>query len=368
MPGLYLHLPFCIRKCAYCDFYSVPGRPELMPAYINALLTEAEKYRGLAFETLYLGGGTPSLIGASGIQKLMTGLRKVFDLSKLTEATIEVNPESATGAFYATAKESGINRISIGVQSLNNSELKSVGRIHTAGQARLAIINAQKTGFTEISCDIIIGLPGQTWGSLRKTLETLLGFSVTHLSLYCLALEEGTPLAKKPPADLPSEDEQAGLFEKAKDFLTASKFVHYEISNFALMGHECLHNLNYWRGGEYLGLGAAAASHLNSKRFKNRSDLDAYIKNPIGQTTNFEELPPKEKAGEEAMLRLRLIQEGLSLDELSLRFGVENTGELKLRLEALAGEGLLIREGPRYRLPSERILTSNQILARVIGD
>ncbi len=368
MRGLYLHLPFCLKKCTYCDFYSVPGRLELIPAYVDALLIEAAKYRGFSFETLYLGGGTPSLLGASGVKKLITGLSEVFDFSKLAEATVEVNPESAKPDFYTSARDSGINRISIGIQSLHDVELRSVERIHTAEQAKSAIVDAQKAGFFKIYCDIIIGLQGQNWGSLSQTLRTLVRLGINHLSLYCLALEEGTPLAQNPPANLPSEDEQAGLFERARVFLRSSGFVHYEISNFAHKGHECLHNLNYWRGGEYVGLGAGASSHLNGRRFKNLSDLDAYLKDPTGQITDIEALPLKEKAGEEAMLRLRLIQNGLDMSELLLKFDAGNTRELRRRLEALTHEGLLINEGSLYRLPPERVLTSNPILARVIGD
>ncbi len=368
MPGLYIHVPFCVKKCTYCDFYSLPGRTNLIPAYIDAVLAEAETCGGMSFETLYIGGGTPSLLKVSGIRKLMRGLGKEFDFKELTEATVEVNPESAKPAFYKAALDSGINRISIGVQSLSDDELRSVGRIHSSAQATAAIENAKKAGFTEISADIIIGLPGQGWESLSQTLERLIGLSINHLSMYCLSLEEGTPLALNPLRNLPSEDEQADLFEKARDLLLNSSFIHYEISNFALPDHECKHNLNYWRGGEYLGLGPGAASHIGGRRFKNRPDLDAYLTDPVEQVVDIEELPPPEKAAEEAMLRLRLLQEGLDLDELSPRYGQRNTSRLKKRLGMLAAEGLLDCRDTIYRIPPERVLTSNQVLVRVVGE
>lgn len=366
--GLYIHIPFCVKKCAYCDFYSLPGRSNLISLYIDALFTEALPYRGLRFETLYIGGGTPSLLGAEVITKLLNGLRDIFDLSNLVEATIEVNPESATMAFLAAAKKSGINRVSIGVQSLSDAELKSVGRVHSAEQSLFALAHADATGFNEISADVIVGLPGQSWGSLAKTLRFSTMFNVKHLSLYCLSLEDGTPLAENPPSNLPSDDMQAELFEKASAMLSKSGFEHYEISNFALPGHESRHNLNYWRGGEYLGLGPSAASHLKGKRFKNKNDLCAYLANPAGQVEDEETLNARKKAGEEAMLRLRLLNEGLDIKELSDKFEEKNTKALAERLRKLAAEGLLISEDSKYRLPPEYVLTCNPILARVIGE
>ena len=366
--GLYIHIPFCVKKCAYCDFYSLPGRSNLISPYIDALFTEALPYRGLRFKTLYIGGGTPSLLGAEVITKLLNGLRDIFDLSNLVEATIEVNPESATMAFLAAAKKSGINRVSIGVQSLSDAELKSVRRVHSAEQSLFALAHADATGFNEISADVIVGLPGQSWGSLAKTLRFSTRFDVKHLSLYCLSLEHGTPLAENPPSNLPDDDMQAELFEKACQILSKSGFEHYEISNFALPGHESRHNLNYWRGGEYLGLGPSAASHLKGKRFKNKNDLCAYLVNPAGQIEDEETLSAREKAGEEAMLRLRLLNEGLDIKELSDKFGEKNTKALAERLRKLAAEGLLINEDSKYQLPPEYVLTCNPILARVIGE
>jgi oxygen-independent coproporphyrinogen III oxidase len=366
--GLYVHIPFCIRKCAYCDFYSLPQRLESLNAYLEAVLIEASKYRGLSFDTLYLGGGTPSLLGPSGLQKLISGLRETFDLSQVTEATMEANPESITAELLEEAKTAGINRLSIGVQSLSDIELEQVGRIHTASQAVQAIEQAKRSGFNNISADLILGLPGQNWQSLMINLETLIGLEIQHLSVYCLSIEPETPLGLNMPPNLPSDDEQADLYASTCALFTDRGFIHYEISNFALPGYECLHNLNYWRGGEYLGLGPAAASHLEGKRFKNKPDLDAYIQNPAGQIEEIEELEASRKAGEEAILRLRLLEEGLDTNELALKFGDENVIGLVSRLNKLVTEGTLLRNGANYRLSPSCVLVSNPVLARVLED
>jgi oxygen-independent coproporphyrinogen III oxidase len=368
MRGLYIHVPFCVRKCAYCDFYSLPQRLDALEAYIQAVLAEARQYRGLAFDTLYLGGGTPSLLGVAGLQQLLDGLRPIFDLSALSEATMEANPDSVNRALLEAALSLGINRISIGVQSLCGEELEKVGRIHNAAQAVLAVEEAQKAGFSNISADVILGLPGQNKQSLAITLETLTGLDIQHLSLYCLSLEPHTPLALNIPPDWPSDDYQADLYEHASAMLVQRGFEHYEISNFALPGYACRHNLNYWQGGEYLGLGPAAASHLEGKRFKNRADLDAYLLAPNGQIEESEELAAPQKAAEEAIVRLRLLLDGLDINDLAVKFGDENVIGLAGRLDQLVKEGKLSRNGPVYRLIPSCVLVSNPILARLLGD
>ena len=431
MRGLYIHVPFCVSKCSYCDFYSLPSRLDLVEPYVQAVLKEdssvmasetkqspggrgnhalrlprrPDKWVGTprndkenSFQTLYIGGGTPSLLGGKHLKALLAGLlgsgssplvredsgeekRPIVNpphsssrprwgerTGSYFEATIEANPDSTTREFLTTAKESGITRLSFGVQSLAGAELKSVGRIHTASQAIAAIKLAQEIGFQSISADLMIGLPGQTWHSLKNSLTKLADIDIQHLSVYCLSLEEGTPLAQNPPENLPSDEIQAELFDKTRELLTQRGFIHYEISNFALEGFECRHNLNYWHGGEYLGLGPSAASHINGKRFRNKADLDAYLKDPVAQVEYVEELPLKEKAAEEAMLRLRLLQEGLDINELATRFGRDNITALVKRLDAMVDEGLLNRKNTIYRLPPSRVLTSNPIFARVIAE
>ncbi len=366
MKGLYIHIPFCVKKCSYCDFYSLPARLHDGESYVNAILRESETYAGMSFQTMYLGGGTPSLLGGKLISDLIYGLSKSLNLTDMVEATIEVNPESTTSEFLESINNAGINRVSIGVQSLVDSELKAVGRIHTATQAMETVILTRHQGFKAVSVDLIIGLPGQTWLSLNQSLDTLVHSGIEHLSLYCLSIEESTPLAKSPPDDLPSDDMQAELFQYATSFLEGHGYIHYEISNFALKGYECRHNLNYWRGGEYLGLGPAAASHLDGRRFRNRADLNDYLEEPNGLIEDIEELNVKDKAAEEAMLRLRLLVEGIEVSQLTARFGQDNIEALINRLEYMVSQGRLLTDGSRYWLPSSRILTSNPIFAEVI--
>jgi oxygen-independent coproporphyrinogen III oxidase len=368
MRGLYVHIPFCVKKCVYCDFYSLPQRLDSLDAYLQAVLTEARQYQGMSFQTLYLGGGTPSLLGSKCLENLTDGLKQILDLSDLSEASMEANPESVDRSLLESARKSGINRISIGVQSLSDLELSRVGRIHSAFQAISALELVNKVGFNNISADVILGLPGQTWQSLMITLETLMALDIQHLSIYCLSIEPHTPLALKPLPEIPSEDGQAELFENAVSLMEKRGFIHYEISNFAFNGNECLHNLNYWRGGEYLGLGPAAASHLKGKRFKNKANLDSYLIDPIGQIDELEELSPEDKAAEESILRLRLLQEGLDIDELGSRYGIQTIEGIIERLNDLAQKDLLIREGSNFRLTPACALVSNPILAKVLGD
>lgn len=366
MMGLYIHIPFCIQKCNYCDFYSVGGRLELLDNYVDAVLCEAMSYHGTTINTIYIGGGTPSLLGAKNLRKLLNGVHETFNLSELKEATVEINPDSASVEFLTTAHDYDINRVSIGIQSLNDYELQRAGRIHNAEQAAKAVKLAKGYGFENLSADVIIGLPGQTWHSLFNTLKTLIGLGISHLSVYCLSIEEGTPFAIDMPPDLPSDDYQVYLYEKVRIFLAKCGFNHYEISNFALAGRECLHNLNYWREGGYIGLGAAASSHIDSKRFKNAADLERYIKNPKGMAVDHELLGPSLKVCEETMLRLRLIQEGVDTEYLRCKYGNMEVASLIERLNMLVTEKLLVATGAVYRLQPDKIMISNRVFTEVL--
>jgi len=367
MRGLYIHIPFCVSKCFYCDFYSITAVPELMDRYIDALLTEANSYMGLSFTTLYIGGGTPSLLGSARLTKLVEGLSRRFDLEDLKEATIEINPESAGRDLLETAYNLGIRRVSIGAQSLNADELRKAGRAHDRRQVLETIDIALHSGFHNISVDVMIGLPGQTMQSLCNTLNILIAAGINHISAYCLSIEEGTAFFRCPPPDLPGEDDQACLFQSAVDILAAHGFAHYEISNFALPGSECLHNLNYWRGGEYLGLGAAAASHTGGERFRNAACLERYLEDPLSIREAVERLDEGRKAGEEAMLRLRLLAEGLDIKEMAGRYGPDALKSLEARLDQLVSRRMLVRNGHAFRLPPGSALTSNSVFVDVIG-
>jgi oxygen-independent coproporphyrinogen-3 oxidase len=367
MLGLYIHIPFCISKCHYCDFYSLTAVPELLDRYVDALLVEADSYGHADFATLYIGGGTPSILGSARLERLVNGLSRRFNLEELREATIEVNPESAGRDFLATAYSLGIRRVSIGAQSLNEGELKKSGRVHDRQQALDAVDAALVSGFQNISADVIIGLPGQTIQSIGNTLTVLIDAGINHISAYCLSIEEGTDFSRFPPPDLPGEDDQACLFESAVDILVEHGLAHYEISNFARSGFKCQHNLNYWRGGEYLGLGPSAASHIGGERFRNAPCLERYLDGPLSIREGEERLDEGRKAGEEAMLRLRLVEEGLDINELAGKYGQDSLNSLKARLDDLVSRQMLVRDGHVFRLPPESILTSNSVFIDVIG-
>jgi oxygen-independent coproporphyrinogen-3 oxidase len=339
----------------------------MMDRYLDSLLLEAEKFAGTEFDTFYIGGGTPSVLGPARLAALMKGLSKRLGLKHLVEASIEVNPESSSREFLSMALSLGINRVSIGVQSLNDEELRKAGRLHNARTALEAIDNAAKCGFDNISADIIVGLPGQNAASLSATLEQLNGRGLTHLSAYCLSIEKNTPFAVDPPPDLVDDDNQASLFEMLVLYLKRQCFKHYEISNFCLPGRECLHNLNYWRGGEYVGLGPAAASHLKGRRLKNSACLERYVMDPLLIDVETEELAPADRMAEEAMLRLRLLEEGLDLRTLQERYAGVDAAGLKARLGKMAGEGMLVEGGDKYFLPAGGVLTSNRVFMDVLN-
>ncbi|MBP6926690.1 MAG: radical SAM family heme chaperone HemW [Caldisericia bacterium] len=366
MTGLYVHIPFCVRKCDYCDFYSLAKSEGQIHDYVEAVLEEAKQYQGLHFGTIYLGGGTPSLLGSKNLEKLYLGLKKIFGFEKILEATIEANPESLTEEFALSARNYGFDRVSIGIQSLNDGELQSVGRIHNSKKAIDAIGIAVKY-FKRASVDAIIGLPGQTKSSLLSTLSKFIELGLKHISAYCLSVEEGTKLYKNIPGNLPSDDEQATLFEQCRDFLVSKNFYHYEISNFATSGEESLHNINYWKCGEYLGLGPGASSHLDGIRFKNEENLDKYINNPISCKFIEEKLGPEDKIFEEAMLNLRLLETGTNLDLLSQKYKPENISRLQDRLDELAQNGKLDKNGNIYTINPSFVLVSNPVFSKILS-
>ncbi len=287
LPGLYIHIPFCKTKCPYCDFYSIT-ETDRVEEWLQALLAEARFYRRDfgTFDSLYMGGGTPSLLNPRQVEKLITGLRDIFTFDDPAEVTMELNPDDVTREKLAFYRSLGVNRISLGVQSFVEEEVRFLGRRHTSRQAVSAIEAIRETGFDEFSIDLMYGLPGQsikTWGSILKE---ALSFSPAHLSCYQLTVEGDTlfsRLAKEDKFKLPGDSHQADLFIYTSEYLTGSGFIHYEISNFA-KGPESLsrHNVKYWQHTPYLGLGPAAHSFAGKKRWWNVRDVDQYLKNIHG--------------------------------------------------------------------------------------
>jgi oxygen-independent coproporphyrinogen III oxidase len=281
-PGLYVHVPFCAGKCAYCDFYSLPERTRI-PAWIEAVQAEAHLFRGKfpRFDTLYLGGGTPSLLGLRELERLLQGLFRELAFSPSPEITLEANPDDLSPGRLTAYLDVGIRRISLGIQALEDTTLRFLGRRHTAYRAEQALADSLNAGFSSVSVDLIYGIPGQTSRAWEKTLQRVLCFRPHHISCYQLTLSPKTPLGKQHRAGrihLPEEDTLADLFLATSEILRDRGYLHYEVSNFALPGHTSRHNRKYWRRAPYLGLGPAAHSFLAPVRWWNPSSLDTYIR------------------------------------------------------------------------------------------
>ncbi|MCL2693979.1 MAG: radical SAM family heme chaperone HemW, partial [Oscillospiraceae bacterium] len=313
--GLYIHIPFCPQKCPYCDFYSVAYDERLCYAYADAVIRNAEHYNE-RYDTVYFGGGTPSAAWWD-VCRIMGKLR----FSDNAEITVEANPNTLTKESLSAMKNSGINRLSIGVQSFSNAELNALGRGHNAEDASSAIRLALESGFSNISVDLMLGLPNQTPDSVRRSIKVLAGFDVQHVSAYMLKIEPRTPFAYT-AKNLPDETLVSQIYLAAAEALEKNGFAQYEISNFAKNGFECKHNLKYWTSGEFLGIGAAAHSFYDGERFCVNPDIRRFIKASKQEIVIAPKPDTAEKSFEEyAMLRLRLT-EGLSFAECE-KFGVK---------------------------------------------
>ena len=324
--GIYIHIPFCMQKCLYCDFASFAGKNDLMHQYAVAL---ANEIRRRAAEmpvseraTLYFGGGTPSLLPIDDLKIIINALKETELWREPAEVTMEMNPGTVDFAKLCQYREMGIDRVSFGVQSLNDEELKIIGRLHTATEALMAIEQASKAGFERISADLIFGLPTQTLASFKDTLATIVASAISHLSVYGLTVEEGTPLAAKlanGSLTLPSEEAAEMMYDHTIRYLEEHELHRYEISNFARTGQESLHNLVYWRYLPYYGFGSAACSYDGKQRMSNAADIESYIR---GAAPTIEQLPARTSLAEFMFLGLRTT-EGINLSIAKERFGVE---------------------------------------------
>jgi len=364
--GLYIHIPFCAAKCPYCDFYSVPFGETQADAYTEAVCRALEQYPfGPAeADTVYFGGGTPGLMGPERLGAILKAARRRLELSGDAEITLEANPGTLGPAALAELRRTGFTRVSFGVQSLNDTELASLGRRHTAAQAADAVRSAYDAGFPHISADLMLGIPRQGRESLAATLEALCALPVDHISAYLLKTEPGTPFGDDPEAlALPGEDAVAGFYLDCVSFLEAHGFPQYEISNFAKPGGQCRHNLKYWRCEPYLGVGPAAHSFLGDKRFYFTRDLAGFIAagapfslvRQDGEGGGFDEY---------AMLRLRL-REGLNLKEAQGRFAVD-PGAFLRKAAPLERRGLLTISGDTAALTPQGFLLSNSVTAKLL--
>ena len=365
MNGIYIHIPFCKRKCAYCDFVSYADKEQLTDAYLDALLREMTRYRGEKADTIFIGGGTPSILTADQIKRLCKMVFDNFDIAADYEFTTEANPGTLDERKIAAMLESGINRISVGVQSFNDDELKTIGRIHNADTAYNTILNLKKAGFNNINLDLMTALPNQTMDSLKNTLKPAASLPVTHISAYSLIIEDGTPLEKAYSTGelkLPTEDEDREMYSYTIDYLAANGFDQYEISNFARKGYECRHNIKYWTFSPYIGLGVAAHSFDGESRSYNTDDLEQYIQGSEKQTVS---LTKKDKISEFIITGLRM-NNGISTEKFKNLFGEDIESIYGFELIKFMNLGLIQKNGDRYFLTRKGIDVSNSVLCEFV--
>ena len=371
--GIYVHVPFCRSKCQYCDFYSLAGADDrLMDTYLQAICTHIRESGPLApayrVDTVYLGGGTPTFLGADGMAAILTAIRQSFDVSPTAEITFEANPDSVTPRLLRRLKSEGFNRVSLGIQNDDDAMLQLLGRPHTYEDAVHAVERIRKAGFKNLSVDLIYGLPGQTLESWQQTLQHVLALKPEHISCYGLTLEKGTPLYEEQTHyDFPDGDAQADMYLAAVEILKSRGFRQYEISNFAKKDRASKHNLKYWTGCEYLGFGPAASSDFAGKRFAIIPDLKGYIDGirTHGQVLeDVQEVPARERAGEYLITRLRTTL-GISREEYEKQYLLpfdpleEILEEARQRYQAIRSDG-------RWRLSPEGMLLSNQIITDLL--
>jgi putative oxygen-independent coproporphyrinogen III oxidase len=372
--GLYIHIPFCRSKCDYCDFYSLAGRGEgCMDAYQKALIAHmaesAPLTKGWQVDTVYFGGGTPSLMGEKRLRALLATVARRFDLAKDAEITVECNPDSVTPRLLTALHRAGVNRLSMGMQSADDAQLKSLGRPHTFAQTQAAVAAARAAKFTNISLDLIYGLPGQDMDSWHASVEAALALEPEHLSCYGLKVEPGTPLDDRVirGEKLPDEDLQADMYLWMVDRLSASGYRQYEISNFARAGYQSRHNLKYWMGRPYLGFGPGAHSDFGGRRFSFVRDLDGYIEGVLGGGRVIDQsdlIPQRERGSEYLMLRLRTTR-GIEEWEYRREFFM-NFDPIEQKLEEYERQGWAQRHDRRWNLTAKGFLVSNQLIGDLL--
>ena len=367
--GLYLHVPFCRKKCLYCDFYSLAD-PSDLGAYEKALCRDlafwGQSLKKPSVETLYFGGGTPSLLGASELERILLAVREHFFLEKTAEITLEMNPESVTEEKLFSAKKNAVNRISLGMQSADDGELNSIGRLHRFSDTRMAVNLVKAAGIRNVSLDLMYGLPGQSLDSFRKSLEAALSLEPQHISFYCLTLSPEVPLYQKRD-ELPHEEAVREMYLFAHSFLEQAGFEHYEISNAALPGYRSRHNERYWTGRDYLGIGPGAHSLLRGERFQYAADLKKFIlhSKPFDTIENRELLTPRDRLVEYVMLSLRR-KEGLDLFDLT-RLSDEAFAESCARkMASWEKHGLCRKTSAGFALTPEGFFVSNGIISELI--
>ena len=364
--SVYIHIPFCVQKCKYCDFLSAPSTRENMELYIDALkkemISESVKYEEYEIETIFFGGGTPSILDEGQIEDCIEVLRTNYQISKLCEITLEMNPGTASMQKLEGWKRAGVNRLSIGLQSANDSELRLIGRIHDFDTFVKSYEQAKAAGFDNINVDLMSALPGQTISGWRETLNKVLLLEPDHISAYSLIIEEGTPLSKHideyPP--VPSEDEDREMYRDTKRILKEHGVMRYEVSNYAKEGKECKHNVTYWTRGNYAGFGLGASSMVENIRWHNTENMDKYIKNPTESKEDMEKLSLNDCMEEFMFLGLRMMQ-GVSKKRFFKEFDMNMDEVYGDVLKKWEKTGHLKMEGDNVSLTDSGIDISNAI-------
>lgn len=356
----YVHIPFCRSKCKYCSFVSFP-RLEVKAEYLMALRKEIlANYKSEELNTLYFGGGTPSVLTVEEFSKII----ELLNLAKGCEVTTELNPETMSLEYLSGLRHAGVNRVSFGCQTFDDKILKNIGRRHSADCVRHAVKFAQNAGFENISLDFIYGLPEQSLERFERDLNTAIGLGVQHISLYGLKIDEGCYFYEHAPENLPDEDMQADMYLKAIETLTSAGFEHYEISNFAKSGYESRHNLNYWDNNSYYGLGVAAHGYEDGVRYFNTASIDEYLKNPFKHKSQHI-LSAQEKLEEAIFLGFRELK-GIDISKINSKYGIDFENKYKNIVKKYVNYGYLERTDVGYKLSDSGILVSNVILAEFL--
>ena len=353
----YVHIPFCKSKCHYCSFVSfcsVEKKQESLKSLHNEI---SYYYENEPQNTLYLGGGTPSLLTVSEVEEIVSR----FSFCKNPEITMELNPEDVDYDYLKGLFDIGVNRLSFGCQTFDDEILKTINRRHDSARVIKVVEQAKSAGFENLSLDFIYGLPNQTIESFASDLERAVGLGVPHISLYGLKLEEGSYFYKNHPQNLPDDDTQADMYLKAAEVLQNLGFEQYEVSNFSKKGMHSRHNLNYWNNEEYYGFGAAAHGYKNGERYENSTNLDDYIKNPCEKKSSHV-LTPQEKLEEEIFLGFRRMS-GIDVSQVNKKFGIDFEADYKKVLETYLGLKLLAKTTDGYKLTLQGVLVSNVVLA-----
>ncbi len=373
--SLYIHIPFCVAKCSYCSFNSYTGLDRLQERYVDAVAIECSNVDSgggrTPLRSVFLGGGTPSLLSTGQLKRLFGIIFSNFEIAAGAEISIEANPGTIEKEKLETLLQCGVNRLSIGVQSFNDTELHAIGRIHSAEEARHAIENAQAIGFDNLSIDLMYGLPGQTAKSWQQNLETVLSMSVQHLSLYQLTVEEKTPLEsmlKRGRVELPHEDVVADMDAITASLLAKSDFTQYEISNYARQGYQCQHNVNYWHNADYYGIGAGAVSYSHGKRIRNIASPERYcelLEEDRSVQVEKECLEREESFRETVIMGLRMNQ-GVSTKNLQERYGLDFKQVYGDIVKKLCAQNLLEHNNVNYFLTVKGRVFANLVMAELV--